>query len=379
MGTISLKNISKSFGSTQVLKDLNVDIKDGEFLTLVGPSGCGKSTLLRIIAGLEQQTSGDVLIDNKKVNKIRASERDLAMVFQSYALYPHLTVRRNLETPLRLRDYNAFERLPLIGNFSPNKKNKTESINQLVNKTSETLQISELLDRKPGQLSGGQRQRVALGRAMVREPVAFLMDEPLSNLDAALRVHMRSELSELHNSLKTTFVYVTHDQAEALTMSSRMAVMLDGNLLQLDTPQEVYDNPSSLSVAQFVGSPKINIFNGSSDSSGTVNFLNVNLKRKSSESNSDLHIGIRPEHLEITNNKDENTFSGTVAYRENLGSDIYFHVNIEDNSKKIIVRGLPQFTHQITNGSSVNIKRDSNKALLFNQTGMRIHFNNAMG
>ena len=377
MGTISLKNISKSFGSTQVLNNLNVDINDGEFLTLVGPSGCGKSTLLRIIAGLEQQTSGDVLIDNKNVNRVRASERDLAMVFQSYALYPHLTVRRNLETPLRLRDYNAFERLPLIGNFSPSKKEKTESINQLVNKTSETLKISELLDRKPGQLSGGQRQRVALGRAMVREPVAFLMDEPLSNLDAALRVHMRSELSEVHNSLKTTFVYVTHDQAEALTMSSRMAVMIDGNLLQLDTPQEVYDNPSSLSVAQFVGSPKINIFKGTSDSSGTVSFLNVNLKRKSSESNTDLHIGIRPEHLEITNESNENTFSGTVAYRENLGSDIFFHVNIEDGSNKIIVRGLPQFTHQISNGSSVNIKRVSDKALLFNEAGMRVQFTNA--
>ena len=377
MGTISLKNISKSFGSTQVLNNLNVDINDGEFLTLVGPSGCGKSTLLRIIAGLEQQTSGDVLIDNKNVNRVRASERDLAMVFQSYALYPHLTVRKNLETPLRLRDYNAFERLPLIGNFSPSKKEKTESINQLVNKTSDTLKISELLDRKPGQLSGGQRQRVALGRAMVREPVAFLMDEPLSNLDAALRVHMRSELSELHNSLKTTFVYVTHDQAEALTMSSRMAVMIDGNLLQLDTPQEVYDNPSSLSVAQFVGSPKINIFKGTSDSSGTVSFLNVNLKRKSSESNTDLHIGIRPEHLEITNESNENTFSGTVAYRENLGSDIFFHVNIEDGSNKIIVRGLPQFTHQISNSSSVNIKRVSDKALLFNQAGMRVQFTNA--
>ena len=326
---------------------------------------------------MEQQTSGDVLIDNKNVNRVRASERDLAMVFQSYALYPHLTVRRNLETPLRLRDYNAFERLPLIGNFSPSKKEKTESINQLVNKTSETLKISELLDRKPGQLSGGQRQRVALGRAMVREPVAFLMDEPLSNLDAALRVHMRSELSELHNSLKTTFVYVTHDQAEALTMSSRMAVMIDGNLLQLDTPQEVYDNPSSLSVAQFVGSPKINIFKGTSDSSGTISFLNVNLKRKSSESNTDLHIGIRPEHLEITNESNENTFSGTVAYRENLGSDIFFHVNIEDGSNKIIVRGLPQFTHQISNGSNVNIKRVSDKALLFNQAGMRVQFTNA--
>ncbi len=265
----------------------------------------------------------------------------------------------------------------MIGNFSPSKKEKTESINQLVNKTSETLKISELLDRKPGQLSGGQRQRVALGRAMVREPVAFLMDEPLSNLDAALRVHMRSELSELHNSLKTTFVYVTHDQAEALTMSSRMAVMIDGNLLQLDTPQEVYDNPSSLSVAQFVGSPKINIFKGTADSSGTISFLNVNLKRKSSESNTDLHIGIRPEHLEITNESNENTFSGKVAYRENLGSDIFFHVNIEDGSNKIIVRGLPQFTHQISNGSSINIKRVSDKALLFNQAGMRVQFTNA--
>ena len=188
---------------------------------------------------------------------------------------------------------------------------------------------------------------------------------------------MRSELSELHNSLKTTFVYVTHDQAEALTMSSRMAVMIDGNLLQLDTPQEVYDNPSSLSVAQFVGSPKINIFKGTADSSGTVSFLNVNLKRKSSESNTDLHIGIRPEHLEITNESNENTFSGTVAYRENLGSDIFFHVNIEDGSNKIIVRGLPQFTHQISNGSNVNIKRVSDKALLFNQAGMRVQFTNA--
>ena len=249
MGTISLKNINKSFGSTEVLKQLSLDIQDGEFLTLVGPSGCGKSTLLKIIAGLEQQNSGDVIIDDKNVNSTRASKRDLAMVFQSYALYPHLTVRKNLETPLKLRDYSFVERLPLIGNFVPSRKEKKKSIDELVFKTSETLKITELLDRKPGQLSGGQRQRAALGRAMVREPVAFLMDEPLSNLDAALRVHMRSELSELHNSLKTTFIYVTHDQAEALTMSTRMAVMIDGELLQLDTPSEVYNNPSSLSLS----------------------------------------------------------------------------------------------------------------------------------
>tara|TARA_Y100000741_G_scaffold364424_1_gene355391 strand:+ start:1177 stop:2313 length:1137 start_codon:yes stop_codon:yes gene_type:complete len=374
MGTISLKNISKSFGTTEVINNLDLEIKDGEFLTLVGPSGCGKSTLLRIIAGLEQQTNGDVLIDNKIVNKTRASERDLAMVFQSYALYPHLTVRRNLETPLRLRDYTSFERLPIIGNFFPNKKNKTKKINDLVNKTSETLKITELLNRKPGQLSGGQRQRAALGRAMVREPVAFLMDEPLSNLDAALRVHMRTELSELHDSLKTTFIYVTHDQAEALTMSTRMAVMIDGKLLQLDTPQQVYDNPSSLQVAQFVGSPKINTFDGSANSEGVVEFLNIKLARKSNTQNINLTIGIRPEHLTISENKSDNCIQGTVVYKENLGSDLFFHVDIGNGINRIIVRGIPQLTNNISNGTKVFIERLKGEALLFDTKGDRIIF-----
>ena len=374
MGTISLKNISKSFGATEVINNLDLEIKDGEFLTLVGPSGCGKSTLLRIIAGLEQQTNGDVLIDNKIVNKTRASERDLAMVFQSYALYPHLTVRRNLETPLRLRDYTSFERLPIVGNFFPNKKNKTKKINDLVNKTSETLKITELLNRKPGQLSGGQRQRAALGRAMVREPVAFLMDEPLSNLDAALRVHMRTELSELHESLKTTFIYVTHDQAEALTMSTRMAVMIDGKLLQLDTPQQVYDNPSSLQVAQFVGSPKINTFDGSANSKGVVEFLNIKLARKSNTQNINLTIGIRPEHLTISENKSDNCIQGTVVYKENLGSDLFFHVDIGNGINRIIVRGIPQLTNNISNGTKVFIERLKGEALLFDTKGDRIIF-----
>ncbi len=374
MGTISLKNISKSYGNTEVINNLNLDINDGEFLTLVGPSGCGKSTLLRIIAGLEQQSGGDVLIDSKIVNKTRASERDLAMVFQSYALYPHLTVRRNLETPLRLRDYTSLERLPIIGNFFPNKKNKTKKINELVKKTSETLKITELLDRKPGQLSGGQRQRAALGRAMVREPVAFLMDEPLSNLDAALRVHMRSELSELHSNLKTTFIYVTHDQAEALTMSSRMAVMIEGKLLQLDTPQQVYDNPSSLAVAQFVGSPKINTFNGLSNSEGIIEFLNIKLTRRSNSKNTDLTIGLRPEHLAISRSKSDDCIEGIVSYRENLGSDMFFHINVSDNDNRIIVRGSPQLTNDISNGTKVFIKRLKKEALLFDKNGNRIHF-----
>ena len=359
MASVTLTRLNKEFGNTLAVKNVSVDIADGEFLVFVGPSGCGKTTTLRMVAGLESLSDGEIRIGDRIVNGLPPGDRDVAMVFQNYALYSHMTVEKNLGFALKARGLEVDE------------------IEKRVQKVANMLDLQEMLGRKPRQLSGGQRQRVALGRAIVRNPQAFLMDEPLSNLDAALRVHMRSELSELHNSLKTTFVYVTHDQAEALTMSSRMAVMIDGNLLQLDTPQEVYDNPSSLSVAQFVGSPKINIFKGTADSGGTVSFLNVNLKRKSSESNTDLHIGIRPEHLEITNESNENTFSGTVAYRENLGSDIFFHVNIEDGSNKIIVRGLPQFTHQISNGSSVNIKRVSDKALLFNQAGMRVQFTNA--
>ena len=371
MGTISLKNINKSFGSTEVLKQLSLDIQDGEFLTLVGPSGCGKSTLLKIIAGLEQQNSGDVIIDDKNVNSTRASKRDLAMVFQSYALYPHLTVRKNLETPLKLRDYSFVERLPLIGNFVPSRKEKKKSIDDLVFKTSETLKITELLDRKPGQLSGGQRQRAALGRAMVREPVAFLMDEPLSNLDAALRVHMRSELSELHNSLKTTFIYVTHDQAEALTMSTRMAVMIDGELLQLDTPSEVYNNPSSLRVAEFVGSPKINTFDAEIRSDGFAEFNGIRLEKKFITNSQKALVAVRPEHLEITKDSNKPAFEAKVSYKENLGSDIFYHVQVDQSDSKIIVRGSPQ-AGLISNGETIKICPSHSEAMLFEISGERI-------
>ncbi|SVC87565.1 uncharacterized protein METZ01_LOCUS340419, partial [marine metagenome] len=239
---IQLKGISKSFDDNKVIKSLDLSIANGEFITVLGPSGCGKSTLLRIIAGLESQSSGDVIIDGREVNKVRASERDLAMVFQSYALYPHLSVQQNLMVPLKLRRLSRLERFPLLNWFLPKRSSKMIDLNEKVLQAAETLQITHLMERKPGQLSGGQQQRVAVGRAMVREPVAFLMDEPLSNLDAALRVHMRAEISELHRKLKTTFIYVTHDQAEALTMSDRMAVMMDGEILQHDTPSEIYNN-----------------------------------------------------------------------------------------------------------------------------------------
>ena len=275
MAEIQLKGISKSFDDNKVIKSLDLSIANGEFITVLGPSGCGKSTLLRIIAGLESQSSGDVIIDGREVNKVRASERDLAMVFQSYALYPHLSVQQNLMVPLKLRRLSRLERFPLLNWFLPKRSSKMIELNEKVLQAAETLQITHLMERKPGQLSGGQQQRVAVGRAMVREPVAFLMDEPLSNLDAALRVHMRAEISELHRKLKTTFIYVTHDQAEALTMSDRMAVMMDGEILQHDTPSEIYNNPVNLQVAEFIGSPKINVLPAESDGKGGITCMGL--------------------------------------------------------------------------------------------------------
>ena len=230
MAGVTIQAIDKSYGALAVLNGVDLEIADGEFVVLVGPSGCGKSTLLRIIAGLEQQSGGSILIDGKAVDKLHPSHRDIAMVFQSYALYPHLTVAENITVPLRMRRLSFAQRLPLLGRWIPGASEINAGISRDVNEAMETLAIAHLADRKPGQLSGGQRQRVAVGRAMVRQPQAFLMDEPLSNLDAELRVHMRAEITELHSRLATTFIYVTHDQAEAMTMADRIAVMICGRL-----------------------------------------------------------------------------------------------------------------------------------------------------
>ena len=373
MAEIELKSISKSFGSTEVIKSLDLSISNGEFITIVGPSGCGKSTLLRIIAGLENQSTGDVEIDGNVVNNTRASERDLAMVFQSYALYPHLTVQQNLMVPLKLRRLSFLERFPIIGWFMPNRRSKLDEIVSKVQAASETLQITHLLDRKPGQLSGGQQQRVAVGRAMVREPVAFLMDEPLSNLDAGLRVHMRAEISELHRDLKTTFIYVTHDQAEALTMSDRMAVMMDGEILQLDTPDEIYNNPSTIRVAEFVGSPKINILKGEYDEKGNLNCFgtkitdSIKLAQKGNVS-----VGIRPEHMELVSSKDKNVFKGKIVYRENLGSDIFLHLTVNEGEQKIIVRSEPSMVINSAVGDQVMIGWDEQKVMVFDVDGKNV-------
>jgi len=370
---ITLKEVSKAFGSAQVLSGINLDIADGEFLTLVGPSGCGKSTLLRIIAGLETQSEGDVEIDDRVVNSIRPSRRDLAMVFQSYALYPHLTVRQNLATPLQLRDMSFAQRLPLIGRLAPGYAAKQAGVMAAVKKASETLKIEPLLDRKPGQLSGGQRQRVAVGRAMVRDPAAFLMDEPLSNLDAALRVHMRAELSALHRSLDTTFVYVTHDQAEALTMSDRMAVMMDGNILQIGEPDEIYRDPRDLRVAEFVGSPKINTLPGEIGEDGRLSYHGVPLARKLVAHNAgQITIGLRPEHLCLRSQEASRTFGGTLVYRENLGSEVFLYLQVTDVTDDVIIRVSPEEAHDIAIGEDVFVSHLPGKALIFDRDGGRL-------
>ena len=373
MAGIHLRSIDKSYGETLALCGINLDIRDGEFLTLVGPSGCGKSTLLRIIAGLEEQTRGEVEIDGKNVNGVRACNRDLAMVFQSYALYPHLTVWQNMITPLRLRDLNSLERLPLVGRFIPGQSEKIKTMHTLARETANTLKLGKLLDRKPGQLSGGQRQRVALGRAMVRKPRAFLMDEPLSNLDAALRVHMRAELAELHRSLGTTFVYVTHDQAEALTMSDRIAIIIDGEIIQLGTPDEIYKNPRDLRVAEFVGSPKINILSGDVDERGNVLMMGSHTGIRIDKKLNKVHLGIRPEHFRIANGGGAvASWPFRVTYKENLGSDFYLHGHLNGQEKRIITRATPDEVGGVSIGETIKVKARQGKPMVFCDNDCRI-------
>ncbi|MEM5582324.1 ABC transporter ATP-binding protein [Roseibium sp. AS2] len=383
MTAIALKAIEKSFGSTRVLDGIDLSISDGEFLTLVGPSGCGKSTLLRILAGLETPTSGTVEIDGRIVNDIRPASRNLAMVFQSYALYPHLSVAQNMMTPLKLRDLSFAGRLPLVGPLLA--REAYRSILARVEDTAQILKIEHLLDRKPGQLSGGQRQRAALGRAMVREPIAFLMDEPLSNLDAALRIHMRAELAELHRSLKSTFVYVTHDQAEALTMSDRMAVMMDGQILQLGAPEEIYNNPVDIRVAEFVGAPKINLLPGTLDSAGHARFGDMVLTRVTDGGDAGpvtsgpVTIGLRPEHLALCDSGAPQSLSGRVVHKENLGADVYLHLAVQDGAHRIVVRTTPREGRTASLGRTLHVRRLEDQAMVFGPNGNRLGLSGVAG
>ena len=379
MAGIKLRQVTKEYGSLNVLNSIDLDVADGEFLTLVGPSGCGKSTTLRIIAGLETQSTGDVEIDGVLVNDVRPSLRDLAMVFQSYALYPHLTVQQNLMTPLRLRDLDFWQRLPLLGYLVPGRRAKMAKIQEEVRNVAEVLKIVPLLNRKPGQLSGGQRQRVALGRAMVRNPAAFLMDEPLSNLDASLRVHMRAELSELHRELQSTFIYVTHDQAEALTMSDRIAVMMDGDLLQLGTPDEVYKYPNDIRVAEFIGSPKMNILPGVVDPNGQVTCLGFVLDQSlegtaQRPEQGPVSVGLRPEHLTLRPDDTEGCFAGKLTYKENLGSDVFLHLETEGLEQRVVLRVKPHEANLVQLGKNIFYGAEPGKMILFGADGKRIGF-----
>jgi multiple sugar transport system ATP-binding protein len=292
MGNITLSNVSKAFGTTVIIPKIDLSIENGEFVVFVGPSGCGKSTLLRLIAGLEDVSGGTISIDGRDVTNEAPAKRKLAMVFQSYALYPHMTVAKNIAFPLKMAGESK------------------EVIDRKVADAARVLNLTNYLERRPGQLSGGQRQRVAIGRAIVRQPTAFLFDEPLSNLDAALRGTMRLEISELHQQLKTTMIYVTHDQIEAMTMADKIVVLNAGNIEQVGSPMELYRKPANLFVAGFIGSPTMNMITGEPAAKlGAVT------------------VGIRPEHLKLSTSEGE--WKATVNVAEHLGSDTILHVQSE--------------------------------------------------
>jgi multiple sugar transport system ATP-binding protein len=369
MAKIELSAIRKTFDSAEILKGIDLAIEDGEFIALIGPSGCGKSTLLRVIAGLEPQTSGGVSIEGVQVDGIRPSARNLAMVFQSYALYPHLTVFDNIAVPLRMRRLSALQRVPLLGRLLPARARTERGIRDDVERVASQLEISALLKRKPGHLSGGQRQRVAVGRAIVRQPVAFLFDEPLSNLDAKLRVHMRAELAQLYRQLKATFVYVTHDQAEAMTMSSRIAVMIDGNIVQIGTPAEVYENPRDIRVAEFVGSPKINVMPGVVREDGGLEVLGRPLGLATLAPAGRCSVCVRPERVELV--AGPGAISGNVVHLENLGAEAFVHVKVDRIDLPLVARvsadrPLPAI------GSTIGLAFSSDAVRAFDAAGKRI-------
>ena len=366
MASLSLKNVGKTYPNGFVaVKNFNLDIADKEFIIFVGPSGCGKSTTLRMIAGLEEITSGELWIGNTMVNDVEPKDRDIAMVFQSYALYPHMSVYDNMAFGLKLR------------------KTPKDKVDKLVHEAAKILDIEHLLDRKPKALSGGQRQRVAMGRAIVRNPKVFLMDEPLSNLDAKLRVQMRIEISKLHKQLGTTIIYVTHDQTEAMTLGSRIVVMKDGVVQQIDSPQNLYDHPYNKFVAGLMGSPQMNILNAKCGKSGdqvTLTFGGGTIKLDKEKSamltnyvGKEVSFGIRPEDVHddpafIAENPDM-VINATIRVYEMLGAEVYLYFDIDDTN--VTVRVKPDTTARP--GSQVKFALDIKKSPLFdNETELTI-------
>ncbi|MEZ2128165.1 MULTISPECIES: ABC transporter ATP-binding protein [unclassified Sinorhizobium] len=357
MTAISLRQIRKSYGSLQVIHDIDIDIASGEFLVLVGPSGCGKSTLLRMIAGLEEISGGTLDIGGKVMNDLPPAERDIAMVFQDYALYPHMSVHENMAFGLKMRGADVAR------------------IEKRVAQAADILKIGPFLERRPAQLSGGQRQRVAMGRAIVREPAAFLFDEPLSNLDAALRVEMRLEIAKLHNRMKATTVYVTHDQVEAMTLADRIVVMNGGQIEQVGPPLDLYHRPASLFVARFIGSPTMNTISAdvlSSDESGlALNILGrrISLPQSAKLSEEKIVLGIRPEDLTACR-PEAAWFSGELVVAERLGSQTYGYIDI--GAEAMLTVEFPR-NAEIRVGEQVDVKGNNDAVHLFEQSsGKRI-------
>ncbi|PVH29565.1 ABC transporter ATP-binding protein [Pararhodobacter oceanensis] len=333
MGRIQLKQVKKAFGDVVVIPPLDLEIVDGEFVVFVGPSGCGKSTLLRLIAGLEDTTSGVIEIDGEDATALPPAKRRLAMVFQSYALYPHMTVRKNIAFPLRMAKMDQAEQ------------------DRRIEAAAKALNLTDYLHRRPGQLSGGQRQRVAIGRAIVREPAAFLFDEPLSNLDAALRVGMRMEISELHKKLKTTMVYVTHDQVEAMTMADKIVVLQAGVIEQVGSPLDLYHTPRNKFVAGFIGSPRMNLVEGTEAAKHNA-----------------TTIGVRPEHIDISTT--EGLWQGTVGVAEHLGSDTFLHVHGVPGCDPVTVRIAGDVA--LNHGDTVHLTPRADQIHKFDAQGLRI-------
>jgi multiple sugar transport system ATP-binding protein len=372
MAPVYLRDIRKNFGPVAVLKGVDLEIADGEFVSLVGPSGCGKSTLLRIIAGLETQTSGRIEIGGEAVDGMAPAARNLAMVFQSYALYPHLSVFDNIAVPLRMRRLSTLQRAPLLRWVMPGTRSRERVIRGDVRRVADLLGLQELLARRPGQLSGGQRQRVAVGRAIVREPRAFLLDEPLSNLDAKLRVHMRTEIAQLHRRLGATFIYVTHDQAEAMTMSDRIAVMMDGNIVQVGTPDQVYDDPQDLRVAEFIGSPKINVLDGAIGVDGRISLAGRPLPLALRQAHTgSIRLGLRPEALRLAAPR-EALIDGVLAHRENLGAEVLLHLDVPASAEPVIVRLDHGKARTVSVGAPIGISFAPEAALCFDAAGRRL-------
>ncbi|MEO8741424.1 MAG: ABC transporter ATP-binding protein [Casimicrobiaceae bacterium] len=381
MASVSLKSIAKAFGTTEVLSNIDLEIADGEFITLVGASGCGKSTLIRIIAGLEPQSAGSVEVAGRAIDHLRPHERRVAMVFQSYALYPHMSVAANIGLPLTMQRLSLFERLPLVKHLSPRRRRVMREIIGEVDAIATQLQIQTLLARRPAQLSGGQRQRVALGRAMVRHPEVFLMDEPLSNLDAKLRVHMRSELAELHARLGSTFIYVTHDQVEAMTMSDRVAMMDAGRILQLGTPSDLYARPANLKVAQFIGSPAINVLPGEvADGDGIIVAGCTVPIATGLPARSRVSVGLRPESIAPSTSPAAGEASLRARLRrvENLGAELILHCAVESLDGAVILCRVPA-DHYTALGDTLDLAFRARACHVFDAEGIRVADRKATG